>query len=706
MFRNGRTVLEMPADASGSAGGGTQSYGGFWIRFLAYLVDGIILFIALILLAVLAAFLGEIGAMLYGLLSFAGPFLYFAVLESSPRQATFGKQLVGLKVAHAATGERVSFLRALGRELAKIISGAILALGFIMAAFTGRKQGLHDFIASTVVVRDRPGNVLVAVILVVAGVVLPFFVLPLIMGLLVGVLGLGMFGALMDDAMKQPKKEPAPKPSISQPATKQPAKPRPPVSASPAPAAAPATQAITEAEYDRILAAPLSGIEKPSSARAGPAIAHFGTHFSDNFWLEFLVPSVPNLKRGRVSVTIDRVLDAKGANHYDRDSSFEGEFFRNVSLSESKSGVPHFSGHRSVRLTKGTTENDVHQVEGVLHLALPLDLKVVSAGSGDVGKELPVGPVKVTLKSFESDKVSFTVSGAAENFLGATGFDAQGAAVPANMSSQGGGSHTFSYRAPVARVELAAASGLLKREYPFSVTRGVTALSATSTAAPARPAAPEKPAAVALAPAKPAADKPAAVPAQPAAVEAKPAPPAKPAKPAAPEKPATVATAKPVAPGPAAVPAAPPAAQKPAQVRKAYAAPRPAPAATPTAGEKPRAVRRVAQRKPAVSEPAAAPVAPAMRTAKYNDVMTAVMYGDRAGAAEAIELGFWVDRPASNGMTALMAAALNGDAAMTQLLLKNGADPNRWGAGGSVLDHARSGGNNTVVELLRQAGAR
>ena len=52
-------------------------------------------------------------------------------------------------------GQRISFLRALGRNLAKIISGAILLIGYIMAAFTERKQALHDIIAQCLVVRGR-----------------------------------------------------------------------------------------------------------------------------------------------------------------------------------------------------------------------------------------------------------------------------------------------------------------------------------------------------------------------------------------------------------------------------------------------------------------------------------------------------------------------------------------------------------------------
>ncbi len=78
--------------------------------------------------------------------------LYWAVLESSKWQGTLGKLAVGLRVTNLE-GQRISFPRALGRTLAKIISGLILLIGYIMVAFTERKQGLHDMLAGTLVVK-------------------------------------------------------------------------------------------------------------------------------------------------------------------------------------------------------------------------------------------------------------------------------------------------------------------------------------------------------------------------------------------------------------------------------------------------------------------------------------------------------------------------------------------------------------------------
>jgi hypothetical protein len=109
---------------------------------------------------------------------------------------------------------------------------------------------------------------------------------------------------------------------------------------------------------------------------------------------------------------------------------------------------------------------------------------------------------------------------------------------------------------------------------------------------------------------------------------------------------------------------------------------------------------------PATVTAAATPSSRPARSPKFNDVMTAVMFRDPAAVTELLELGWWVDRPDSNGLTPLMAAAWNGDAAMTQLLLKAGADPNRHARGGSVLDYAGRGEDAMVIDLLRRSGAR
>ena len=143
------------------AGSGTQpvAYGGFWLRLVAYIIDAIVLSIALGVLAtilgipLMPADMDQYDPTLNAV-SFVAGWLYFALLESSARGATLGKMALGLRVVTSA-GERLSFLNATGRYFAKILSAIILFIGFIMIAFTDKKRGLHDMIAGTLVIKVR-----------------------------------------------------------------------------------------------------------------------------------------------------------------------------------------------------------------------------------------------------------------------------------------------------------------------------------------------------------------------------------------------------------------------------------------------------------------------------------------------------------------------------------------------------------------------
>lgn len=76
--------------------------------------------------------------------------LYCVLMERSANQGTLGKMLLGIAVADAA-GQRISLGRAVLRNLAKVVSGALLPVNWLMVAFTGKKQGLHDVIAGSLV---------------------------------------------------------------------------------------------------------------------------------------------------------------------------------------------------------------------------------------------------------------------------------------------------------------------------------------------------------------------------------------------------------------------------------------------------------------------------------------------------------------------------------------------------------------------------
>jgi uncharacterized RDD family membrane protein YckC len=135
------------------------AYGGFWIRVVAYFIDGIVLSIVVAIIAfaigvnVIMGARGQFNPTL-NLGALAIYWLYFALMESSERGATLGKMAVGLRVV-TGQGQRLSFLNATGRYFAKFVSAIILGIGFIMVAFTERKRGLHDMIADTLVIKVR-----------------------------------------------------------------------------------------------------------------------------------------------------------------------------------------------------------------------------------------------------------------------------------------------------------------------------------------------------------------------------------------------------------------------------------------------------------------------------------------------------------------------------------------------------------------------
>jgi len=158
---------------------GTQ-YGGFWIRFLAFLADSAIVFVlsaALLIGAGMA--LGPNDLTLAVIAVWVLGFLYWPILHSSRLRGTFGKALLGLHVTRF-DGRRISILRALWREIAKIFSSAVFMLGYVIAAFLPRKQALHDLMAATYVAREGVSRVFPAIVVVLAGFAGPAFVVPMV----------------------------------------------------------------------------------------------------------------------------------------------------------------------------------------------------------------------------------------------------------------------------------------------------------------------------------------------------------------------------------------------------------------------------------------------------------------------------------------------------------------------------------------------
>src|SRR5688572_14356959 len=132
-------------------------YAGFWKRLAATLLDFLILLVPMLLLGIVVALVTgpkSTATAAADLSTLAVLWLYFAGMESSRAQATLGKIAFGIRVVDL-NGERISFLRATARLLAKILSALSLFVGFLMAAVPRRKQALHDIVAGCLVVSSE-----------------------------------------------------------------------------------------------------------------------------------------------------------------------------------------------------------------------------------------------------------------------------------------------------------------------------------------------------------------------------------------------------------------------------------------------------------------------------------------------------------------------------------------------------------------------
>lgn len=126
-----------------------EEYVGFWIRLVAAIIDGVIVGV---ISGVLQAFGGPVGMVV----SWVVNVLYY-VLFTGLRGQTPGKMLIGAKVVDSQ-GRVPGLWKAFLREvIGRLISSVFLFLGYVWIAFDSKKQGWHDKIAGTFVVRSRPG---------------------------------------------------------------------------------------------------------------------------------------------------------------------------------------------------------------------------------------------------------------------------------------------------------------------------------------------------------------------------------------------------------------------------------------------------------------------------------------------------------------------------------------------------------------------
>jgi uncharacterized RDD family membrane protein YckC len=137
-----------------------QYFASLDVRLLAVIIDYFIIFaIYCVIATIVVIFIDEKQMRI--IVSVAGlaiiplsKIIYCTIMESSARQGSWGKILMGLKVSDEK-GAPINFSRSLIRNLSKIISTGTIGLGYMMGFFDKKQQCLHDKIAGTLVIKDR-----------------------------------------------------------------------------------------------------------------------------------------------------------------------------------------------------------------------------------------------------------------------------------------------------------------------------------------------------------------------------------------------------------------------------------------------------------------------------------------------------------------------------------------------------------------------
>lgn len=686
--------------------GATQNveYAGFWARFAAFFLDLAIIMILSLMIGIGASFAGGVAAVIGSVVIFIINLLYFPAMESSARQATFGKSLCGIKVTDM-DGRRLSFLQALLRNIAKILSAIPLNIGFLLAAFTKRKQALHDMLAKCLVVRTGPSHLLKTVAMAIGGLVIAvgsggayfyYVYLPQMKNEFTGVMqeaAKGTFTAQTPHVAK-----------VAPPAPAMPAAPKP---------------VSTDATFDSLLGPALTGLEKPGTTRAGPAILELSKIMGDSVWVYVHLPLFKGDIAPTAEITVNKVLDASGQNYYDGASNLEKEFFLSPPLGRDSHPIPHLSGLRMVHIKPGLNEQALQKIEGQVRIIFPLELKPVTFEAGDVGKEKPVGDAVVTLKSLSGANAALHYRGDSTNLLEVRGYGKDGglvkqeSAVTMTMDDKTAEKQTH-FKGPVSKVEVPIANKI-ERQFPFTLVRGAMAGSPSPATVDTKPLVLVPPAA-APAPTILAPGARLMTPEELKEFQAELAKSTKGGKWIADSRQADQKTSSTISSSHW-EPDAPPSGKntsaeaKQQQPVKESAAQSPAATNGMDIKAKSQPVMRARMDKSAASPVAAADVAapePQKKvvTPKFNDVFTAVMHQDMAAVKELLDLGWWVDKPEPSGYTPLMAAVEVGDTAIAELLLKHGANPNAVARSDSALKLARRNHNAEMVALLQRYGAR
>ena len=443
-------------------------YAGFWRRVAASFFDG-----AVIAFIGLGLRLGILGIGLLGIIplpqmthDFVPLFifwLYPSLMESGKGQGTIGKRILGINVTDT-DGGRISFLRATGRTFATLLSTLTFGVGFLMIAFTKRKQGLHDMVSKTLVVKRGESRVwkVILVFLVsflifigAAGTYGYFFLWP----------NLKKYFSTKITILKEPDK-------ISPLAPQKEA----------VVLGSKGVVSFSEAEYDGLLSRPMTGLK---GTHVGPAvleISNFWEGDEPSLWINVMLPALPNFNfnQSLTKVTINNVQNKNGQSVYDSASAFEKAFFQSFNVWERSSPILHLQGTRQVHLISGTKEKDVFSIEGTLVLSLPIGIKELSFSPSDIGSPKESAGVSINVSAIQNSQVLWTYQGKGIHFFKLSAYNSQGQELGMQLGSSPIKDKDYTnpssllksiFSGDIALVKVFIVPEIKEREYPFIIQK-------------------------------------------------------------------------------------------------------------------------------------------------------------------------------------------------------------------------------------------
>jgi uncharacterized RDD family membrane protein YckC len=450
------------------------SYAGFWQRAGAMIIDTMLLQSVFLLIAVGVFFITpeakiNSASKVLNILLFLLAIAYGALMECSRYQATLGKIAAGIKVA-AVEGERINLGQAFGRRFAMLLSSLLLFIGFLLPIFTEKKQALHDMIAKTVVLKVGTSYfwrvmvmtlVLYVAVFASAGVyVAKNLGAWVTSGITTGAV------ILKEETANMPKQNSIVQEAINKNAAIKPLN-------------------ISQQQYEELLATSSVNFSpspnKPAVFPTKSIALELSTFFEGNStqWVEVHVSPEINLGRGGYAVIqIDKVLNGKGEDVYDKASTFESEAFQtkfDSVISKVKNPIDEI---RMVTVKKGTKEVDIKSVSGVIHLYLPINAQTITISGADVGKPKEIASdLQIVLQKFGNGEVGFDAIGTGANRLlkNFYAYNAKGDLLEdGGWSSSGDDSKKYlswKVNGTPTTAEFIVVEKMLEKEYPFTLDK-------------------------------------------------------------------------------------------------------------------------------------------------------------------------------------------------------------------------------------------